>query len=76
MRAGKSRQLGLGGGMCPSKHPTLGEQGGTSAPDPCPQEPQPWVGTGQGPLGGQGADAGGGQPTAPRAGWVVSWLTC
>ena len=54
--------------MCPSKHPTLGEQGGPRPPNPGPQEPQAWVGRGQGLWGGQGSDAGGGQSTTPLGG--------
>lgn len=54
VRAGKSRQLGLGGGCVPLSTRLWENKGGPRPPDPRPQEPQPRMGRGQGPLGPAG----------------------
>lgn len=54
MRAGKSRQLGLGGGCVPLSTRLWENKGGPRPPDPRPQEPRPRMGRGQGSLGPAG----------------------
>ena len=68
-RAGRAGSWAWAGGRVPLSTRLWENKGGPRPPDPRLQEPQPWVGRGQGPLGGRGTDAaGGGQPTAPLGG--------
>lgn len=61
--------------MCPSKHPTLGEQGGTQASRPPPSRAPAEVGERPGPSGAGGDRIlVGDSPPPPWVGWAVSWL--